>query len=377
MLKKLKDIFEMTTDLTKRNHTRQSHIIVNARYALSRAEIDVILTLFTAITKEDEDFKDYKFTIKELESKTNRVWHSKQLKDTVKSLMSKPLELPIGDKNSWEMVNWFSYFKYDEGFITCRFDKRLKPYLLEIIGTRILADFRHILPMNSTYSKRIYLLLKEYNKIGSRTFDVEKLQDILKVPKSMKVYADFKRKALKKAETDINKFTDLEVKLSERKRARRVVEVTYSIKKNTNDLKAFIQTIRELYINQILHYTKDNRPIKCSSKGFLYYGDQENIYIDKKEAQKIWEYLHENRENLYIFRKDTNLLSIEFFIEYLKKEFVHKKITKLKQGDRELDISIFPNGRLYDMNGELLDDEDNIFRVLYGLAKDGKLGILG
>ena len=370
----------MTTDLTKRNHTRQSHIIVNARYALSRAEIDVILTLFTAITKEDEDFKDYKFTIKELEKKTNRVWHSKQLKETVKSLMSKPLELPIGDKNSWEMVNWFSYFKYDEGFITCRFDKRLKPYLLEIIGTRILADFRHILPMNSTYSKRIYLLLKEYNKIGSRTFDVEKLQDILKVPKSMKVYADFKRKALKKAEVDINKFTDLEVELSERKRARRVVEVTYSIKKNSNDLKAFIATIRELYVNQLLHYTKDNRPLKCTKKGYLYYADEQNAYIGKKEAQKLWEYLHENRRDLYIFKQSSEenlkhiyLSSIEFFKEYLKKEFVNKKIAQLKQGDKILDISIFENGRLYEMKGEVLRDEGEVLRVLYGLARDGRI----
>ena len=53
-----------TTDLTKRNFTRQSHMIVNARYALTRGEIDIILTLLTAITHEDEDFKDYQFTMK-------------------------------------------------------------------------------------------------------------------------------------------------------------------------------------------------------------------------------------------------------------------------------------------------------------------------
>jgi len=97
--------------------------------------------------------------------------------------------------------------------------------------------------MNSSYSKRIYLLLKKYNKIGKRVFNVEQLQDILKVPKSLKVYADFKRKALKKR--DRYKFTDLEVKLSEK-----------------------------------------------------------SSYIDAKEAQKLWEYLHENRENLYIFKKN-------------------------------------------------------------------------
>jgi len=145
-------------------------------------------------------------------------------------------------------------------------------------------------------------------------------------------------------------------------------------------LKSFIQTIRELYVNQLLHYTKDNRPIKCSEKGYLYYADQENSYIGKKEAQKLWEYLHENRRDLYIFKQSSEemlkhayLSSIEFFKEYLKKEFVNKKIAQLKQGDRILDISIFPNGKLYDMNGESLSDEGEVLRVLYGLAREGRI----
>ena len=294
----------MNTDLTNRNHTRQSHIIINARYALSRSEIDIVLTLLTAIKKEDEDFKDYEFTIGELETKTGRRWDSKQLKTTIKSLMSKPLELPVEYEEEFEIVNWFSYFKYSRtGLITCRFDKRLKPYLIELSGTRILADFRHLLPMNSSYSKRMYLLLKEYNKIGMRTFNVEELQSILKVPKSLKIYNRFKEKVLKRAEIDINKFTDLEVNFSEKKRGRKVIEITYTIKKNHTDLKAFIGYIRELYVNELLYHTKDGRPLKCSQNGLLYYSDtMENI--NKKESLKLWEHLHENRAKLTCFYKN-------------------------------------------------------------------------
>jgi len=291
----------MDTDLTNRNHTRQSHIIVNAKYALSRAEIDIVLTLLTAIKKEDKDFKNYEFTLSDLEKKTNRKWNSKQLKETVKKLMSKPLELPKGNKG-WKIVNWFSNFEYDEnGLISCRFDKALKPYLIELSGTRILADFRHLLPINSSYSKRMYLLLKEYNKIGIRTFNVEELQNILKVPKSLKIYNRFKEKVLQRAEIDINKFTDLEVDFSEKKRGRKVIEITYTIKKNHTDLKAFIAYIRELYVNELLYHSKDGRPLKCSDKGLLYYSDtMENI--NKKESLKLWEYLHENKAILTCFQ---------------------------------------------------------------------------
>jgi len=43
-----------------------------------------------------------------------------------------------------------------------------------------------ILPIRSSYSKRIYLLLKEYAKIGSREFHISELQDTLKSLKVLK-----------------------------------------------------------------------------------------------------------------------------------------------------------------------------------------------
>ncbi len=190
-------------------------MLVNAKYALTRNEIDLILTLLTEIKKEDKDFQDYIFSLKDLEFKTSKKWHSKQLKDTVKGLMNKPLEIKESP-DKWEIINWFSYFKYDNGIITCRFDNRLKPYLLGIKNRFIISDLRMILPIRSSYSKRIYLLLKEYAKIGSREFQISELQDTLKVPQSLKVYADFKRKVLLKSKADIDKFTDLKIHFIEK-----------------------------------------------------------------------------------------------------------------------------------------------------------------
>ncbi len=375
----------METTLTKQNYSRQSHFLINAKYALTRGEIDLILALLTVIKKEDKDFKDYIFDIEELESKFARKLNSQQIQDSVEKIFSKSLKIEIS-KNRWKMFNWFSYFEYNKGLISCRFDKDLKPYMLEIKERFILSDLRMILPMRSSYSKRIYLLLKEYAKIGKRTFALKELQEILVVPNSHKErYNKFKVSVLKKAETDINKFTDLEVKLSEKKRARKVVEVTYTIKKNHTDLKTFISVIRELYTNKILHFSKDSRPIMCSEKGFLYYSDDEKkSYIDQKEAQKLWEYLHENRENLYLFKQNleeskqhTYLSSISLFKEYLKENFMHKKIARLKKDDDSFDVSIFPNGRLYDMSGESLSEDTmvQIWKMLYQMGKEGKLDV--
>ena len=307
----------MDTDLTKRNYTRQSHLIVDAKYALTRGEIDIILTLLTAITHEDEDFKDYQFTMKELETKTSKSWNNENLKKIVESLMSKPLKIEVS-KNHWKIFNWFSYFEFENDLITCRFDKALKPYLIQIVGTRAIADFRYLLPMRSSYSKRMYLLLKLHDKKGMRTFNVEELQEILKVPKSHKErYNKFKSSVLKRAEIDINKFTDLEVKMTEKKRGKKVIEVTFTIKKNNADLKAFIANIRELYVNQPLYKNKEERVLQCSDKGLLYYADSPSEWLDKKIAMKAWEWLHENKEKLLCFE---NLFNEEEVMKKLKGE---------------------------------------------------------
>lgn len=287
---------ENITDLTERNYTRQQSVIINARYALTRAEIDLVLVLLTAIHKDDKDFKDYEFTMSELELKTGRKWHSKQLKDTVKSLMSKPLELPKDGKDAWAIVNWFSHFSYDgDGIISCTFDKRLKPYLVDIQGRMVLGDVRHLLPMKSSYSKRVYLLLKEYSKFGVRKFQTEELMEILKVPKSLKNYADFKRNVLLRAEQEINKYTDLKVSFDEKKFGRKVKSITFHIKKNDEDLKTFIDHIRENHTNVLLWTTRNKIEIQCSEKGLLY-NKKNNKTFDKETASKLWEEMYKNRE---------------------------------------------------------------------------------
>lgn len=289
-------------ELTERNYLRQSHIITNAKYALTRGEIDLVLTLLTAIKKRDRAFKDYEFTLSDLESKTSRAWNSKQLQDNIESLMAKPLRVQT-DANKWKLIPWFSYFEYDNGVITCRFDKALKPYLLEIKERFVISDLRMLLPMRSSYSKRIYMMLKEYEKIGERTFKVSELQDLLKSPKShLDRYNKFKSAVLEQAVKDINKYTDLEVNFTEIKLGRKVNKVKYTIGKNTVSLKDFIATIRELYPNQRLLFYND-KPLKCSDKGLLYYADDSLATLTKTEALKAWNYLHENRSELEIFQK--------------------------------------------------------------------------
>jgi len=297
--------------LSNRNYLRQAPALVNGNYSLSGAESNLFYALLTEIDINDEDFKDYIFTRKQLEQKLGITTNTDQLRSTAKSLMRKVFEI-VHNKNDWELMG-FSYFSYKDGLFTCRFDKAMKPYLLEL-KQYALADIRQLIQMKSEYSKRIYLMLKDRRNHGERKLNIEELYVQLEVPKSYHRYADFKRKVLLQSVKDINKYTDLEIKnigtvknpkyFEEHKPSRKVEAVTFYFKKNKNDLNAFIETIRELYTNQALYENKNGRMLKCSEKGLLYYSDDVLQWIDKEAALKEWEWLHDHRERLYCFQAD-------------------------------------------------------------------------
>jgi len=297
--------------LSNRNYFRQAPALVNGNYSLSGAESNLFYALLTEIDINDEDFKDYIFTRKQLEQKLGITTNTDQLRSTAKSLMRKVFEI-VHNKNDWELMG-FSYFSYKDGLFTCRFDKAMKPYLLEL-KQYALADIRQLIQMKSEYSKRIYLMLKDRRNHGERKLNIEELYVQLEVPKSYHRYADFKRKVLLQSVKDINKYTDLEIKnigtvknpkyFEEHKPSRKVEAVTFYFKKNKNDLNAFIETIRELYTNQALYENKNGRMLKCSEKGLLYYSDDVLQWIDKDAALKEWEWLHDHRERLYCFQVD-------------------------------------------------------------------------
>lgn len=298
-----------TSDLTNRNYFRQSPELLNGRYTLSKGEGDLLYALLTSISKEDEDFKDYTFTKKELEIKLGIELKTSDLRKNARSLRTKEFAI-YNNESDWEYMG-FSYFSYKNGVITCRFDKAMKPYLLKL-SQYINADIKHLVQMKGQYSQRIYLFLKEQYKFGERKFDLEELMEQLNVPKSYKIYNRFKEKVLNQAIKDINKFTDIEIKnigtkkdpkyFEEHKPSRKVTAVTFHFKKNWNDLRSFISWIREAYTNQPLYNSKESRILKCSEKGLLYYADKPMEWLDKKSAKKAWEWLHDNREKLLCFQ---------------------------------------------------------------------------
>jgi len=219
----------------------QDFNLVNAKYKLTSMEMKFILNAISHLdSKNTKVLEEYEISVSELEKKMQigEGQHTR-LKQFAKRIMSKPIVID-GKNGDFEIYNWFSRVKYinHEAKFLVRFEEGLKPYLLELKERFIAYNLQNILPLTSTYSVRIYQLLKEYEKLTKRYFLVEELQELLQVPKSYRSYTNFNAKVLKVAEKELLEHTDIYFTIEEEKQGRKVHRLIFRIYKNTHKEEA-------------------------------------------------------------------------------------------------------------------------------------------
>jgi plasmid replication initiation protein len=282
----------------ERNIIKQGYELINSRYKLTTSETKFVLGAIAQIKMEDTDFHEYVIPVAELE---DRLQFSKnkhtRLKAFAKALMSKPLT--IDTDKGFEVYNWFSKIKYvnDEAVFKVQMHKDLRPYLLQMSKRITKTNLKQVIKLSSNYAIRIFHLLKEYEKIGHRDFEISELHELMQTPKSYQDYSLFRKKVLDVAVKEINKHTDIEVSYKVTKKIRkRVTHIKFEIRKNKDEYGVFLEHIRREYINVPLA-TIDDIIIKCSEDGLLY--NSENNKTFKKEiALKYWERMYANREEI-------------------------------------------------------------------------------
>jgi plasmid replication initiation protein len=237
--------------MKNRNIVKQDFKLVNAKYKLNTSEIKFIMNAIAQIDADDDEFTEYEIKVSDLEEKLQMAKNKHtRLKEFAKKIMSKPILIEQEDED-FTVFNWFSRIRYisKQAKFIVKIDDELKPYLLNLKNRFVKYNLKYILPLTSNYSIKIYQLLKEYEKLEKRKFKVEELQDFLQVPKSLKNYADFKRKVLKVAERELIKHCDIFFEFEEIKAGRKVDEILFRIKENKH--------IKEKEAIEDINYTKE------------------------------------------------------------------------------------------------------------------------
>jgi hypothetical protein len=147
----------------------KSNELIEARYKLSLNQQRLVLLLISIIKPEDEDFQDYQLKVSDFAAmfgiKNCKAIYS-EVEQAAAELVGKVINLRQGRER--ECVAWLSYGKYrqGEGVITIRFDKSLKPYLLQLKSHFTRYQLNTVVKFKSQYSIRLYELLKEFEYLG-------------------------------------------------------------------------------------------------------------------------------------------------------------------------------------------------------------------
>jgi plasmid replication initiation protein len=308
--------------------------LVKARYKLSPLAIKFLSTIITSIKRSDNINEEYVLRVKDFKEltgqKTKRIYEL--IEEALEDLLKNPLKIPLNEEQTkFLMCNWVSSAIYDTGQVSFLIDKRLRPLLLEIKEKFLRYKLENILPLKSSYSIRIYEILKDwfemYNRYGNKAekiISLAEFREILEIPKSYR-FNDIKRQILNKAKTELEKHTDILFEYEEIKTGRKVTHLKFLIKPNPIKLqtdnriqdnyfksrKNFVALLRKNYSGNGKFFgfktiNKKNYWLGLDNNGLVYASSVSGsglVDFNAVESEKIYEFWLKVAQNSELYKE--------------------------------------------------------------------------
>ena len=240
----------------------------------------VEMNLFFSIVSRmrEKDYKTVRFTFEQLKDLSNyKATANTRFVDDLKSTYEKLLQLRFGRTSktglSVEMFVLFTKFKIngdvDEPYVDIQIFEDALP-LLNNLDEWVRYSLQQFSELQSSYSKTMFRLLKQWRTIGKVYYEKEDLHELLDIPKSYK-QPDIDKRVLKPIRQELTAiFKGLSIKKKYGKgRGKPVVGYTFTFKPEINKADDFNKHAP----------TKEEQRIALALAN-----DQE--YIDKREKFK-------------------------------------------------------------------------------------------
>ena len=341
----------------------KSNQLIQGRYELKISQIKLILHMITLIKKDDEDFKEYKISIKDYAHRlgVDPEGEYSHAKDITEDLLKKVIKIDYEDEAGRErflQINWLSHADYaeGEGYVEVAFDPKLKPYLLALKERFTQYDIRNVLPLKSFYSIRIYELLKQFEKVGYRVFKIKELKEMLGIEKKYKSYSLFKKRVIEKAQEELKEHSDLYFDFEEIKQhGRAYTHIKFNIHSQESP------TVKEIEMEALTEKTEREEELHNLKEEYTIYKDERieefvnNSQIRTKEDFVTEFELEEFKGNkaLYEMYKERGIDGPMF--KAMFNRFIEKKFMEEPKSFEE-----FAEGKGYDIK----KDENGKYHIL-------------
>lgn len=213
--------------------------LIEASYRLSIGEQRLLLACIGQVDSVAELKRKEEFTItaKEFANIFNiPLNHSYgQIEEAAKNLFDREITIKHPRQNKKLVTRWVSDVEYDEdlGQVTLGFAPKILPYISQIKGKETpftKYNLEYIANLKSVHAIRIYELCRQFLKAGIRVLEVDDLKNIIGVENLYPEFKDLNKRVLKPSIDQINKHTDINVKMDPVRQNRKIVSLKFEIK---------------------------------------------------------------------------------------------------------------------------------------------------
>lgn len=213
----------------------KSNKLIEASYRLGLDEQRLLLSCIGKIDSRSElDKQDrFKITAKDFSQYSGVDMRNayQQIESAAEHLFERKISLYDNDTNSLLITRWVSSVKYNQnhGYVEICFAQDVIPLISQLKGQFTKYKLENVAKLTSIHAIRTYELCLQYLTIGSRKMSVDEYRYYLGLEDSYLDFKIFNRDVLKKSIDQINKHTDLKIKVSSIKEGRKVVFFKFDI----------------------------------------------------------------------------------------------------------------------------------------------------
>ena len=220
--------------------------LIEARYDLNLTEQKIILYSVTKIDKNIDKFNLINLEVKEI---TKLIGTDNDRYNEFRLIANGLMDKKIYFKDRPNLdVRWLASSEYvGDGIIELEFSEKLIPYLLNLKKQFTRYQLKNIINFKNKHSLRIYELMKQYQSIGKRNFNLEEFKQMLFLENQYERIYDFKRFVLDPVQKEINKYTDIKISYEETKKGRKITGFMFKIEAKDQEREVYIDYLNEFY----------------------------------------------------------------------------------------------------------------------------------
>ena len=263
-----------------------------------------IMNLFMIKAAETGDLENISIKASDVVKQANikSTAYSKVLKKEAEIIMKTLVTIEsISEPGKWEQFSLIPYMKYEDGILTCKFNKDLTPYILGTFSNFTKTEYKQITSCSTYTAMRLYEICNRWKDTGIAYYELEKWRKLLgATTKSYEKFSNFKRWCLEPAIEEVNEKTDLFITVSYEKKGAAVSHIRIGIRRKIN---------------------QEEPALFADKPKIEYRSNEENAQLCLLEMMDVFK-IKENTARSYILQYGTEFCKKQMEYVLKQKEFV-------------------------------------------------------